>query len=278
MSYDTDRYRLRKRSGQSLAVIECGIQICHPGHATPKKSYKTYAVHFILEGKGSYTVHGKTYRLGAGQGFMIRPNTPNSYVADEKEPWKYVYAVFCGADDDALVHHAGLGDGVEVFDFPLDDDMIRDIYAMHAAGKRNEARGYDLTGYFLLCMSRLVRSNSSSEGETEGACERYLRQAMLYVEDHYSEGVTVEEIASAVGLDRTYLYRIFRAKLGVSPREYLLGVRLERAADLLRDSELPIAEVGAETGFHDASHFYKSFSSKYGVTPKQYRLGDGGES
>ena len=267
MSYDTDRYNLKKLSGQSLAVIECGIQICHPGHVTPRRSRKTYAIHFILEGKGSYTVGGKTYELQAGQGFLITPNTPNSYVADEVQPWKYVYASFCGADDDALVHHAGLGAEQVIFDFPLDEDMVRDIYAMHRAGKKNEARGYDVTGYFLLCMSRLVRQHDENGNRSEGI----IRKAILYVEDHYSEPIGVEDIAAHVGLDRTYLYRIFQRHLSCSPGTFLLNYRLERAAEHLSDSSLSISEIGLFVGFYDASHFYKAFRAKYGMTPKQYR-------
>ena len=158
MSYDTDRYNLSKLSGQSLAVIECGIQICHPGHASPKLFYKDYSAHFILEGKGVFIKDGASYELCAGQGFLITPNTSCVYIADEAEPWKYVYASFRGADDDTLVHNAGLDESNVIFEFPLDEDMVHDIYAMHRAGKKNEARGYDVTGYFLLVMSRLVKA------------------------------------------------------------------------------------------------------------------------
>ena len=79
MSYITDRYNLKKLSSQSLAVTECGIQICNSGHATPPIPYKEYAIHFILEGKGVFTVNGKTYNLSSGQGFLIiNPNI--SYI------------------------------------------------------------------------------------------------------------------------------------------------------------------------------------------------------
>ena len=52
---------------------------------------------------------------------------PCIYVADKEEPWKYVYASFCGADDDAPVHSAGLDRNNVIFDFPLDEDMIHDF-------------------------------------------------------------------------------------------------------------------------------------------------------
>ena len=270
MSYITDRYNLQKTSGQSLAVTECGIQICNPGHASPKIVYPDYSAHFILEGKGTYSVGGKTYSLGAGQGFIITPGADCIYVADEHKPWKYVYVSFRGLDSDALVHSAGLDEEDVIFQFPLSDDTVRDIYAMHSAGKRNEAKGYDVTGYFLLVMSRLVKANldkSSKRTETE----MYVKKVKRYVEDNYSLPISVSDVASSVGLDRTYLYRLFIKSEGVSPSAYLSNYRLLKASEMLKDDALSISEISSSVGYKDVTYFYKVFIKKFGVTPKKYR-------
>ena len=141
---------------------------------------------------------------------------------------------------------------------------------MHSAGKINEAKGYDVTGYFLLCMSRLVKANIANRG-LDDASERYIKKACTFVEDHYSDNITVEDISFYVGLDRTYLYRIFKKHLRMSPSQYLITYRLEKSVEMLENHELPIAEIGLGVGFHDASHFYKAFSAKYGMPPKKYR-------
>ena len=269
MSYETDRYNLTKLSGQSLAVTECGIQICHPGHAAPKLLYKTYSAHFILEGKGVFIKDGVSYELHAGEGFLITPNTSCVYIADEAEPWKYVYASFRGADDDTLVHNAGLDENNIIFSFPLDEDMIRDIYAMHRAGKKNEARGYDVTGYFLLVMSRLVKAAASTVQENRG--EYYVKRAKKLMEDHYGDVIGVADIADRLRLDRTYLYRLFKRYEGISPSDYLRDVRLSAAAKMMENEELSISEAAISAGFCDISHFYKNFTARYGISPKQWR-------
>ena len=269
MSFDTDRYQLKKLPSQSLAVIECGIQICHPGHAAPKLLYKDYSAHFILKGKGVFIKDDISYELHAGQGFMITPNTTCVYIADEAEPWEYVYASFRGADDDALVHNAGLDENNVIFDFPLDEDMIHDIYAMHRAGKKNEARGYDVTGYFLLCMSRLVKAAKSTVAEHRS--EYYVKRAKKFVEDNFSEPITISDIADHMRLDRTYLYRLFVSCEGLSPSDYIREVRLAAAARMLENNELSIREVATNAGFCNLSYFYRRFTEKYGMSPRQYR-------
>ena len=152
---------------------------------------------------------------------MITPDNLCGYVADNEEPWKYVYASFSGVDDDSLVHNAGLDEENVVFEFPLDNSMLRDLYAMHAAGKKNEAKGYDVTGYFLICMSRLVKANQNSLSRRDSA-EGYVKKAIRYIEENYHYDLTVADLASHVGLDRTYLYRLFCKHQGSSPSKYLI--------------------------------------------------------
>lgn len=270
MSYDTERYRFEKLSNQTIAVIECGLQICHSGHSSGKLVYPDYSAHFIIEGKGTYTVNGKTYELEAGQGFMITPNIPNIYIADDKEPWRYIYATFKGPDSQALVRHAGLSDEDVIFSFPLESDMLQALKSMHSAGKDLSAKGYDALGYFLVAMSYLVKDNSK-RNPSHISPERYVKTAISYINDHSSHDISVKDIAAFLGLDRTHLYRLFVRETGMSPSKYLTETRLKRAVSLMENPQLSIDEIANSSGFYDLSHFTKVFSAKYGMSPGKYR-------
>lgn len=266
MSYITDRYRLKKLPDQSLAVVECGIQICRSGHLTPPVHYHDYSAHFILEGKGVYVVNGKEYPLCAGEGFLITPQACCTYVADEHEPWKYIYASFRGIDDTALVTSAGLDQNNVTFSFDI-ATLQPMLYAMHSAGKKNEARGYDVTGWFFLIMSTLIANNLKTPPSDEG----YITKVKRYVEDNYPFAITVTSMASHVGLERSYLYKLFMRAMGISPSDYLRQFRLKRATELLKDKRMSVADIAYAVGFSDISHFYRAFSKQYGMTPKKYR-------
>ena len=269
MGYKTDRYDIKKLPNQSLAVTQCGLQICDNGHSCGPFLYSHYSAHFILSGKGTYTCGGKTYSLCAGQGFMIIPDMPNTYTADIDEPWKYIYANFCGADDETLVHSAGLNEDNMIFEFDLTDDMLHDLTMMHSASKDQSARGYDVTGYFLLVMSRLVKANTQRNANTN-LPQHYVRRAISYIEDNYPEKITVESVAAYVGIDRTGLYRIFKKNLNISPVQFLISYRLERAKAMMEHDNLTISEIAISTGFFDAAHFTVAFSKKYGISPGRY--------
>ena len=88
---------------------------------------------------------------------------------------------------------------------------------------------------------------------------------------HIDRGVGVEEAAQLVGMSKFTFLREFKRTAGLTPYQYFLKLRTERAAELLRGSEAPIAEVAYAVGFSDQSHFTNVFKRRYGVSPGRYR-------
>lgn len=271
MGYSGNRYGFSKLPNQSLAVSQCGLTACSSGHMVKTMIYAHYSAHFILKGKGYYTVDGKTYELGPGEGFMITPNIPNTYVADENDPWKYIYVSFYGLDDKAIVHYAGLDDKNVIFSFELSDEMIHDLYAMYHAGENKGTKGYDVTGYFLVVMSRLIKANSEENGDNY-LPEHYVAKAVSYIEDNYPYNIKVSDIADFVGINRTYLHKLFVKNLNITPVKYLLAYRLKIAEAMMEQEELSLNDIAFSTGFYDMSHFSKAFIAKNGISPGKYRL------
>ncbi len=91
-----------------------------------------------------------------------------------------------------------------------------------------------------------------------------------YLEEHYTENVSLEEISNLTHLRSYHLIRSFRAEVGLPPHAYLEQVRVNRAKALLR-AGMPIIEVALTIGFIDQSHFTRHFKKMMGVTPGQYQ-------
>ncbi len=94
---------------------------------------------------------------------------------------------------------------------------------------------------------------------------------MDFIRNNFSYDIGVAEVARTVGIDRTYLYRIFRERLGQSPKEYLTCFRLEKAVEMLRGTGLSITEIAMSCGFREASLFDRHFRCRYGCSPMKYR-------
>lgn len=268
MSYTTDRYGLENVNISNLTLTSCGITINHPSHTSGKRVYHEYSLSFILKGKGIYAVKGKTYSLKAGEGFLITPGILNEYIGDKSDPWEYIYVTFTGDGAAKLLKDMGLS--VENLTFTFPEELVSDLYSMHQAGKNKSLKGYGIFGNFLLIISRLLSKDTSSSLWTP---ENYVEKAKRFIADNYSYDINVENVAFAIGIDRTYLYRLFMKNEKLSPSKYILTVRLKEAAKKLKDSDASITQIALSSGFNDASHFYKAFYNKFKISPKKYREG-----
>ncbi|MEF2965700.1 helix-turn-helix domain-containing protein [Paenibacillus sp. M1] len=99
----------------------------------------------------------------------------------------------------------------------------------------------------------------------------HLAGAISYIEDHYLQPITLEEIAAKSNISIRHLNRIFKAYYQTTPMTYLQRLRLERACALLKQTRLSVTEISYASGFNDSNYFARQFRKTYGMSPKSYR-------
>lgn len=107
--------------------------------------------------------------------------------------------------------------------------------------------------------------------QRENDAVRPIRRAKQYIQAHYSEPITLEEVSSTVGLSTAYFSVLFKKTEGEGFAKYLINVRMEQAKILLRESNMPVAEVCRRVGYNDLKHFTHTFEKATGVKPATYR-------
>lgn len=111
-----------------------------------------------------------------------------------------------------------------------------------------------------------------SEIEITSLDEQLVSKAVKYVEDNMSRPeLTVEELSRELGMSRVHLYKKLVALTGKSPVEFIRVLRLKRAAQYLRESQMNVSEIAFQLGFNNPKYFSKYFKEEYGVTPKEYQ-------
>lgn len=105
----------------------------------------------------------------------------------------------------------------------------------------------------------------------EADTARPVRMAKQYIQNHYSEPITQEEVSSAVGLSAAYFSALFKKVEGEGFAKYLIGVRMEQAKILLRETNIPVSKICQQVGYNDLKHFTHTFEKTTGVKPTVYR-------
>lgn len=118
----------------------------------------------------------------------------------------------------------------------------------------------------------LIRSLMGENYDVRAISSHYaVARAQHYIEEHFSEGITVKQLAQLGSMSASSFNRIFKKEINLTPIEYLIETRVEKSKKLLRRKEIPITEIAMRCGFSSSAHFSSKFSRLVGVTPSEYR-------
>lgn len=122
---------------------------------------------------------------------------------------------------------------------------------------------------FIDCLMR--SSASRTTPSSSGMSRYYLEWAFSYIDQNFQNNITVASIADSCKIHRNYLCKIFRDQLGVSPQEFLITYRMNKAVQLLKTTSLSIKDIGNAVGYPNQLHFSRAFKNVYGISPSQWR-------
>lgn len=236
-----------------LNPMQFGQETCAPGHFYGPAVRTHWLLHYVVSGTGSFTREGQTYHLSAGDIFVIPPYLETFYQADLKDPWQYVWIGFTteaplpASLSAPVLRVPGAG--------AIFEEMKRCSHLENGRSAFLAARLWDL-------MSLLLE-----QGKEE---IDYVEKAINFMRSEYMNPITVQGIARRLNLDRCYFSTLFKKQTGLSPMQYLIRLRMEKAAELMGVYGESASTAGASVGYPDLYHFSKAFKAYYGVSPRSY--------
>ena len=250
-----------------------GYEKCQSKHRFGPSLRDNYIVHFVISGKGRYTVNDTTHHLGAGDFFLIRPNELVDYEADAEDPWEYYWIGFSGNRVKEILQTNGIGakdyigkiDTKEALREKFESFMQSDFFD-DSKKLVNQAFFYDIFSFFK------IHSENMEMGVRVSQTKKYSEAFLLYVENnYYREDLTIEEIAKSMFLHPSYFSQVIKEELGLNALKYLNLYRMNKASQLLKTTELSIEEISNAVGYENRHSFSRAFKNRFHSSPSEYK-------
>lgn len=235
---------------------------------TKRKGMDSCQLKYTYEGEGELIYDGKSYRLGKNQGYVIDCRKPHEYHL-KKKPWKHCEIHFSGAPS-SYINELFSKDEVVSFELPenLFQPELEKLLTLHESivPYRELQISHQLEQILLLILCR-----SDSYQRTVNNIPENLHYLLSYMEHHFMQPLTLDYLAEFSNISKYYLCRLFQKYLGMSPKEYLLQLRIEQAKKLLQNTTLPANKIASMVGIEDENYFYRLFKNRVGVPAKTFR-------
>ena len=260
-----------------LSIIDYGYEDCNPLHSYGPTIRDYFLFHYVISGKGR--VHyfdgegtEKIYHIDGGSGFMIWPGQTVRYIADEHDPWIYYWVGFAGLRAQGIVVQTGLSVSNPIYKARNSDDCkALEDYFLIIIDNTNKS-SIELIGYFYLFFNSLIESSEVRKKTPEDNLrEFYVNEAIGYMERHYTDKITINDIAVFCSLNRSYLGKIFKNEIKTSPQDFLIRYRISKACELMKTTNTNIGDICAMIGYSNLFTFSRAFKKIIGESPREWR-------
>lgn len=246
----------------------------------------------ILGGSGNFLLNGETIPVREGDLVLINPGTFHKSLLVSTPKLKAIEGYLAFTDvqyRDCPKNSLPLFSGNErIFHMPesMKKEILRLLKSMDQEVRTPHLGQYSMLKAYLIQLLCLIARENMQKEEAKEPLGRFtfrspnkkyaVQQIEQYLQEHYREKISLEQIASNMYLSSFYISKIFKSETGDSPINYLIGIRMEKAKEILSEHpDASLQEVAAQVGYDDVYHFSKLFKKYYGISPGYYKTQKG---
>lgn len=252
---------------RELNMYYCGKRISTYNHSYGPEVRRHFLVVYIKEGSATLLSHKDKPRMLAGSLFVMFPNEEIHYVVDKGSPWTISWVGLYGEAVYDLFSAAGITP-----ESPIKD--VKNIgHALSSIFEGIYQLSFSLKQFDKLSVISLLYQFFSvliSDSASKISID-YVEEAARLIDYNYDKNITVENIADRLFINKSYLSRLFKSKKGITPKEYLIKKRLDRAAYLLKNSGVSVNTIALSVGISDPLYFSRIFKKYTGLSPSKFR-------
>lgn len=254
-------------------LVQVGFEHETPGWYNVEHSHSACELVYLTKGQESAIINEKRYEVSSGDVVIINSKMLHQEWANATQIREAIICTFDSFQVGSLPPNCLIGEEIcPVIHLSQNKEQIDQCFHFLLEESRKEGTyNYYLISLIMQQILVLLFRNIKIEEKKEKDFLRECNIVISYIEEHYKEQITLDDLAKQVFISKGHLSHIFRAQMGEAPIRYLIRKRIDEAKKLLADTNLPVGEVAAEVGYENAVYFSQIFSKETGFSPIQYR-------
>jgi len=227
---------------------------------------------FIVNGAGSFeSTHYQHTQISAGSIILLFPGEWHTYSYSAETGWDEYWVGFDGLNVRNMMKNSFFSLSNPVFKIGIDDEFIS-FYKSIIEYAEQEATGYQQVASSIVrhMLGLLYFKNQNSLFSDREVVEK-INQARIIIRDNINNHISPAEVAERLGLGYSWFRKAFKKYAGISPAQFQLQIRLQRAKELLLNTNLSVSEIAYELTFDTPGQFSTFFRQKANMTPKEFR-------
>ena len=258
---------LAPRRADALTLVMGGREHCNPDYVILRRNFPFYVLEYVVSGRGSVKLDGKSHPLGPGVVFVSAPTTRCEIHTDPRDTMEKYFLAFAGSAVPARLRRCGVPSG-RVRQLAAHAEVTSVLEDLVREGQRSGALARRIcAALFELLLLKIEDTSTLAPHASEPAREAFLRCKAL-IDAQAERLATLEEIAKVTGVEASSVCRWFRRYQGTSPYQYLMRRKMNIAAEHLIENGGLVKEAAQRVGFADPYHFSRAFKSVHGVAPR----------
>ncbi len=257
----------------SLLLNSCGIDrigASRRGSLRPS-GRMDYHILYIAEGECRVVLGGREYAAGAGSLILYRPGERQEYYFEGGSGSVSCFIHFTGRDAEAILRSLGLF-GRNIFEVPKSEALLAVFEQMHREFSLAQAAHEQVeAGLLLAFLGLCARGARIADLDIDGKRTAQVQRAIEKMYADMNKKLSVADLARECNFSLGYFSHLFRAVTGLSPHAYMLRLRIERAKNMLENTDLSVLEIALVVGFSDQNYFSRFFKEQTGEAPSAFR-------
>lgn len=261
------------------------LYICSMGHLTHARHHTverpsgsdSYIFLYCVWGRGRITVGKYDMPFEANHFVVLPKGVPLSYSSAPDDPWSLYWICFDGAKGKIYSKLNSKPSRILPSVYMRVEqriELFEKMYAILCGEMTLEKLEYanHILPHFLASFTyrETLRTSDTLPGHSEGMVNKVVQ----YMNDNLERRLTVGELAGFAGYSESYFYRQFMRKMSISPIEYFIRLKINKAAVLLLKTNMSIAQIAAKLAFGSTDYFSRAFRKELGISPSEFRRQD----